>query len=255
MQWRHLLAASDHTPAGTHALRVATRLAERWGATLSVVVVNPPDGWQPDVPPNAKLAVLRGIPGIEIARLAETLAPDMIVLGRRLRGGPDDPHLGPTADQVVRRSTVPCLFVPAGQEELLHIVTALDGTDRGLKVLREAVALRAELPGVPELRVVTVERRDHAPSERAHGGSDVATSRELRIRQAMASANGAADAARLIVRFGDPVPAILGEVPDAARDVLVIGNHRGGPGGVPASTGVGRSLLYAAPCAVLTVPL
>jgi nucleotide-binding universal stress UspA family protein len=67
--------------------------------------------------------------------------------------------------------------------------------------------------------------------------------------------NGEAARMDLVVLSGDPVTGILGQIENPQDALLVVGNHRGGPAGVVASTGVGRALLYRAPCAVVTIPL
>ena len=57
------------------------------------------------------------------------------------------------------------------------------------------------------------------------------------------------------VRRGDPVEQILAEVAATGTSVLVVGYRRGGPPKRVGPTEVARSLVFAAPCAVLTVPL
>ena len=58
-----------------------------------------------------------------------------------------------------------------------------------------------------------------------------------------------------LIRWGDPVSAILDMIETTVADLLVIGVRRGGAPGELGSGHVGRDLLQAAPCAVLTVPI
>lgn len=185
-----------------------------------------------------------GVPGVEIVRLGERLGADLLILGRNPSPGPDRASLGATADAVIRRSTVPCLLVHDSSEWFRQHLAALDGTDRGLVVYERAQAFQALAGG--RLDVVTVQ-----PGE-GEGGPRVPTAREIRLRSLLARHRSGTD---LIVRQGDPLAAVRGVLHDYSVDVLIVGTHRGGPAGPPDSSGVGRSLLYAAPCAVLTVPL
>jgi nucleotide-binding universal stress UspA family protein len=80
------------------------------------------------------------------------------------------------------------------------------------------------------------------------------TVRDLLGRQ-VASAMGPEADIRVFHRHGDVVDQVLDGLSAEAGDLLVVGVRRGGPADVAESTGNGRRLLAAAPCAVLTVPL
>ena len=197
--------------------------------------------------------VTYGIPGIEIVRMADELDVDLLVLGRAIYTVGGEPRLGPTADQVARRSRVPCLFVPDSQDEFGHHMVALDGTERGYSILEAAREFFSVTGG--DLHVVTVE-----PDESGGGHADAAApqSRTLRVAgtlDRLARANGVPKRYEFRVLRGEPVDLLTHELSDPRRDLLVVGSRRGGPAGLSLSTGVGRALLFSVQCAVLTVPL
>lgn len=247
MTWSHLLAASDDSPAGLHAVRTAERLARGAGAKLTVLTVMPSsDGLVPDELRRLEPRVGYGLPAIEIVRAAEQIGADLIVLGRSVtRNGPRS-GLGSTADLVARRSRVPCLFIPKEQQSFHHLLVALDGTDRGMTVLDGA----QEFVKVQEsdLEPIFADASPDSWRREAH------TERSLRLIHAL-EAQRPAPGHPLRVVNGEPVAGIMAAIDPGGDDVLVIGCRRGGPGGVAESTGVGRSLLHTAPCAVLTIPL
>ena len=250
MRWRHILAAGDAAPAGLHAIRVARDLAASAGVRCSAVTVLPPGAGEqvPDALAEHEPVVAHGVPGIEIVRVAEETGADLIVLGRTIHGDPDGLRLGSTADQVARRSRVPCLFVPEAQDCFCDHLVALDGTDRGYAVLETAQAFLGLVSG--RITVVTVEP--------AAADGAIPHARSMRVARKLDEL-GRGEAGRpkipLTVLRGDPVEAIRGALDAARAGLLVLGARRGGPGGPPVGTGVGRMLLSSAQSAVLTVPL
>ena len=257
MTWGHVLAAVDESPAGLHALAVATDLCQVGKLRLSVVTVLPlgSEAARP-VPPEIAVrhpTVARGIPGIEIVRVAEEAGADLLVLGRRLYAFDSGPRLGPTADQVARRSRIPCLFVPEQQDRFTHHLVALDGTERGFAVLGAAREFQHLAGG--DVEVVTVEPPEASVGTGAH---EVPRARTLRVAgtlDRMAQENGWKHHSFHVLR-GEPVQLLQSELKHPASDLLVVGSRRGGPSGPPPdSSGTGRLLLYSVSCAVLTVPI
>ncbi len=250
MQWDHILVACDDSPAGLHAARIAERIAHAAEARLSVLTVLESTAEAASEPvARLKPIVAYGVPGIEIVRVTDEIGADLVVLGRTVSEDSPEPRLGSTADAVARRSRVPCLFVPHGQDRLEHLVVALDGTERGLAVLTGAREFMARWGG--DLEVVTVELGADA------GTLDTAvpSSHHLRIARALGGPDRGEVPAVRILR-GEPTTGIRENLAHPDRDLLVIGARRGGPVGLPqGSTGVGRRLLHFAPCAVLTIPL
>ncbi len=280
-----ILAATDESAEGRHAVTVAQTIAEGCGAPWTVLTVTPLHSMGPvaagllvsstdsvagaeAVPeferfktwlslgvPGAtnppELALAFGIPGIEISRFARLRDADMIVLGRRDRA-PDRPLLlGDTSDAVVRRSDVPVLFVPTRVTAFKRMVVALDGTDRALAVLEAALGLAKKLGA--EFRALMVEP-DLADEREVGLGSPMPRARTIRLAELLRRVPGGVGQP-LAIRQGNPVQEILAELQETAADLLVIGYRRGGPPQIIGPTDVARNLLYAAPAAVLTVPL
>jgi nucleotide-binding universal stress UspA family protein len=254
MTWGQLLAATDSSPAGLHAVKVARQLADNAGMRLSVMTVLPPgEAAVPDSVAALEPVVAHGVPGIEIVRMAEELEADLLVLGRAIYDHAGVPSLGPTADLVIRRSSIPCLFVPEAQDRFGHHLVALDGTERGYSILAAAREFYRVTGG--DLHVVTVEPGDDPAS---HPEAAPPHSRTLKVAtrlDSLARANGMAVQYDFRVLRGEPVSLLTGELRDPDRDLLVVGSRRGGPAGLSLSTGVGRALLFSAQCAVLAVPL
>jgi nucleotide-binding universal stress UspA family protein len=286
MDLRHILAGADETSAGRDAVECAVALAKRASARVTVlraVMTNVAlaraggarVGWSSSDAEASEIVHLKrwlasdvlaqadlprvdfdlgyGIPGIEICRYAEQHAVDLIVMGRKNRSQTARLLVGDTADAVARRSRVPCLFVPNGGAQIRRLLVALDGSQRGMTVLRHASDFARSIGAT--LRVLTVER---APDDEPHHlASSVRVARtaslEIKVRELVRGTGLAFDA--LQVCRGDVVACILGELGQGGTEALVIGNHRGGPPGILEAGSNARRLLHTAPCAVLTVPL
>jgi len=279
MNLRHIVAATDESDAGRHAVRTAIELAARAGARVTVMRAipapraalesTPPiepaaDGadrssverlqrWaearHPALAPPATVsfAVAYGLPGVEIARFAERESADLLVLGRKPRSLKTRLIMGDTADAVARRSLLPCLFVPADGALPRDVLVAIDGSDRGMVVLAAAQDFARQVGA--DLHSVTVEAC--RPEEPAQLAAAVPASRTLHLGRQVRTAVGR----ELEVRRGDAVEQILAAVHERQCDVLVIGCHRGGPPGIIDAGSTSRRLAHTAPCAILTVPL
>lgn len=258
MRIRHLVVATDASTDGNHAVRVAQSVGERIGAQVTPVLVHFPlpagVASTPFAPIVEELpagtAVAEGIPAIEIVRFAETHAADLIVLSRSPRDHPSVVTLGDTVDAVIRRTEIPCLVVPPGQERFARMVAALDGSERGMAVLQRAWQLRRlSEDGLSAIFVEPLPQGEHA------GMATVPSARGSHLARAMGVMLPGRAAVPLIQRQGDVVAQVTDGLSPAAGDLLVVGVRRLGPAGLSDSTGNGRRLLAAAPCAVLTVPL
>ncbi|HEY8257456.1 MAG TPA: universal stress protein [Gemmatimonadales bacterium] len=284
MDLRHILAGADESAAGREAVRTAVVLAGRASARVTVLrtIVGAAsavhavmgDGAGPDdgrgevtrlrrwlgadlltVPGGepVHIDIGFGIPGIEICRYADQFSIDLIVIGRKQRSQSARMLIGDTADAVARRSQVPCLFVPPGQDDVRSLLVALDGTDRGLAVLRQACAF-AQSVGA-SLRVVTVERADADEPGVLASRLPVARTSALEGRARGIIAQYDLPRTELIVRRGDVVAEVLTAMDTCAADTLVIGYHRGGPPGILEAGSCARRLLHTTPSAVITIPL
>ena len=275
MQLRHILVATDRSDVSRNALRVALTLAHRAGARVTVMTtisarVTVPDEtgsalarleqWMdPELrgaPPEVAvgLGVTFGIPGVEICRFADEHEVDLIVVGRKQRSQATRLLVGDTADAVARRSRTPCLFVPLGVSAPERVLVALDGSRRGLTVLRAACGFAGAVGA--RLDAVTVEpaRADEPPELAAL----IPTGRSDALRETIAELAECAPAAGvpegLVVRRGPVAETLLVAVEETAADALVLGFHRGGPPGVLEAGSIARHLTHSAACAVLTVP-
>jgi nucleotide-binding universal stress UspA family protein len=283
MPFRRIVAATDDTETGHHSVVVAAGIAARTGATFEVLtVVGSPSDLSPsaaaedlrrwlhsvglDTAANpATVVVARGLPGIEIARYGEEQEVDLLVLGRQHRTQAERLVLGDTADALARRSRIPCLFIPTHHDGVSRVLAALDGTERGFRVMVMAADFARAVSG--RLRAVTVERLRvdeprnisiHMPDARSAKLSQAID--RLRVDEPV-SYNlwewpGEPAGGRVLrARQGEVVEEVLLEVTTSAADVLVIGYHRGGPPGSLEAGSIGRRLAHSARCAVLTVPL
>jgi len=277
MELRHVVAATDQSAAGHHAVVVAARLAERAGARLTVLQVRPavgtgglPVGSPADAEHQTLLrdlsrsleselarqapktapafTVMSGVPGIEIPRYAEEHAGDLLVLGRQRRTQRQRMFLGDTADAVARRSRVPCLFVGVDSDELGPMLVCVDGTERSLEVYQTAVDFsRAAGIGTKAVTVEPVWLNE--PEDLA---AKLPASRTLRLNRTLERGLPSPD---LRIRRGNVLAELLAEATETGARLLALGYHRGGPPGIVEGGSVARGLLHSALCAVLTVPL
>jgi nucleotide-binding universal stress UspA family protein len=277
MELRHVVAATDQSEAGHHAVLVAARLAERAGARLTVLSVRPasPAGAaaQPAVSDSERQTLLRdlsqrleadlrrhapglapsftvltGVPGIEIPRYAEEHAGDLLVLGRKQRTQRQRMFLGDTADAVARRSQVPCLFAGVDCDDFAPMLVCLDSTERSAQVFQAASDF-ARSTGT-KLQAVTVEPVWlNEPEDLA---AKLPASRTMRLNRTLDRGTGPTD---LRIRRGNVLSELLAEAAETSARLLAFGYHRGGPPGIVEGGSVARGLLHSALCAVLTVPL
>lgn len=253
-EYRRVLAATDESPQGSHAVDVACRIARGSSAVLDVVTVCSQKapalraGEKP-VPCLTAMTELHGVPGVEIVHYAEASHADLLVLGRSPRDRTAPAMLGPTSDSVIRRRSGPTLLVPAAIERFEHLLIALDGSRRGLSVLGPAAAF-ARVMGADRTIVCVLPATPDALADDA-GWVDP---RCARVHEAAATGNGVGPI-KTLVRVGDPVAGILQAIEELRADGVVIGVRRGGPPGELGSGHVGRDILRAARVAVLTVPI
>src|SRR3954468_17726335 len=174
MQLSNIVAATDESDAGRQAVRTALELASKTGACVSVMHAMPFDDngfapaleqlerWaQSDLPPldpmpRVTFSLANGLPGIEIGRFAEEVRADLVVVGRKPRTRMARLLVGDTADAVARRSRLPCLFVPPRDAPTRRVLVAVDGSERGMTVLKAADGFARQIGA--ELGVLTVER-------------------------------------------------------------------------------------------------
>jgi nucleotide-binding universal stress UspA family protein len=287
MELRHILAGADESGAGRDAVGCALSLATRASARVTVLraimrkavptrtramageglpaedaetreVVRLQRWLAPDLQmrnqmPPVDFEIGFGIPGIEICRYAEQAAVDLIVLGRKWRSQSTRLLVGDTADAVARRSRLPCLFVPSGDSDIGSLLVGLDGTERGMIVLRQACDFARKIGAT--LRIITVEQAPPGEPTDLAATIPVARTASLEVKAREIVKRNGLTLADFLVRRGDVVSCVLGALHHGKPEVLVIGCHRGGPPGILEAGSKARRLLHMAPCAVMTIPL
>jgi nucleotide-binding universal stress UspA family protein len=280
---RHIIVATDESEAGRSAVRAGLDLARRAFARVTIMRVVQvesiaflgsveggvlgPDAaadalerlqrWVDaeigaDSPVSVELGIALGVPGIEICRFAEQRGADLLVLGRKHRSAVARILVGDTADAVIRRSRMPCLFVEQGALPLSQLLVALDGSERGMRVYTAARAFAQSIGA--GLTVVTVEKGEAAQAAAPVPPLPLTRSSWLWSELGSPGAPASAETA-VSIRQGRVVSEILAEITGCGADLLTFGCHRGGPSGILESGGTARHLLHSAPVSVLTIPL
>jgi nucleotide-binding universal stress UspA family protein len=286
---RHIVVATDESDAGRQAVRAGLELAARAAARLTVMraasvravpLMGAMAGGAEDteldgagmalerlqhwlaaevIPAGTgvpvELGIAFGVPGIEICRFAEQRAADLLVLGRKHRSPMARLLVGDTADAVLRRSRVPCLFVQPGSGPFREALVALDGSERGMRVLTATRGFARSVGAA--LRAVTVEDQQPSPAS----APAVPSTRSSRLQREVASIVSRetgphhVEDSGVAIRRGAIVREILAEVAESHPDVLAFGYHRGGPPGIIEGSSTGRQLAHTAPVSVLAIPL
>jgi nucleotide-binding universal stress UspA family protein len=287
---RRILCPVDFSDDSAAALERAAVLARRYDATLTVLHIVPPAGVDQDLPPGAaawgRSAAVMVEPGVtasvglevqrfvqprvgpevptttliaeardtagQIARKADQLGADLIVMGTHGRGGFEPLLLGSTADEVLRRTHCPVLTSPPGPAHaasptpFTSILCAVDGPPASSRAFDQAVQLAADFAADLSILQVALPPPDtggdssdrDASSPRSGGASDESGTRVERL-----------------VSLGHAADAILRRAKERRCDLIVIGSRNRG-----ASDGfrVGRTthhVVRAACCPVWTVPI
>ncbi|HSD31343.1 MAG TPA: universal stress protein [Gemmatimonadales bacterium] len=223
--------------SGSPADLAAARAVERLQALCAPAVLPAP---------SASYRAAFGWPSIEIARCAEEIGADLIVLGKGeevTRGAAEN-----VTTATMRRSRVPVLVAPAQHRTYRRVLACVDDSPHAVEVLEVAQAA-AEGFGA-HLAALHVE-----PAE-----SGVLSSEERRpwLRYIEQSGTGGAVLApcEAIVRQGDVTTEILAECRAEDAELLVFGYRRGMNYGDPgAVTTVTARLLRRASCGLLAVPV
>jgi nucleotide-binding universal stress UspA family protein len=197
--------------------------------------------------PSVSYRAAFGWPSIEIARCAEDVGADVIVLGKGeevARGAAEN-----VTTAALRRSRVPVLVAPAVHRVYRTVLACVDDSPHAVEVLEVAQNMADHFGAhALALHVEPAEAGLPAPGTRRHW---------LRYVEAGQRQGGTALApCETAVRQGDVTSEILSEA--AARDVelIVFGYRRGMNYGDPgAVTTVAARLLRRAPCALLAVPV
>lgn len=250
--YKRVLAATDETDQGAHAVEVACTIARNAGAVLDVVTVRTAAHVPATTSAPCLTAVteLYGLPGVEVVHYAESSRAGLLVLGRSSRSRTAPAMMGPTSDGVIRRRLGPTLMVPREVNRIERVLVALDGSRRGLDALGPGV----EFARVMKAQVSVICVLPEAPGALRDDAAWVDPRRARVLAAAAVTGNGSGPL-HTVISTGEPVRHILQSVDDLRCDVLVLGVRRGGPPGELGSGHIGRDVLRAAPGAVLTVPI
>jgi nucleotide-binding universal stress UspA family protein len=256
MSIKRVLAATDGSRHGDHAVLVAEALAKQAKGTFALLAVDTVTGaWEPSLQwwnapavSCGTATLIRGLPGIEIVHHAESWKADLVVLGRHDHTPERPLALGPTSDAVIRRRNGLSLFVPKDMPPVRNAVIAIDGSLRGLRIVASAVSLL-------NLTQAKVHFICVLPGERPNPADSSRDPWRARVSNLIGLLKLASGPCQYMSCWGEPVGKILEAVRGVGADLLVLGVRRGGKPGELGSGCVGRRLLESAPCAVLTVPI
>jgi len=254
--YKRVLAATDESDQGAHAVEIACTIARNAGAVFEVVTVRTAGlvpattSCRTSTPCLTAVTELHGLPGVEVVHHAESSRAELLVLGRSSRSRAAPAMLGATSDGVIRRRLGPTLMVPREVSRIERVLVALDGSRRGLGVLGPGIDF-AHVMGA-ELSVVCVLPEAPGALRDDEGWVDP---RRARVLETAAETGNGSGPIPTIMSTGEPIRHILQTLDDLRCEVLVLGVRRGGPPGELGTGHVGRDVLRAAPGAVLTVPI
>lgn len=262
MMIRHVVAATDFSPASDVAARRAARLAATHGAALCVLhafdaqqatAAAPPEAQQRLAEFAASLTAQAGSevdrhfavgpPAAVIAAYVGTRDGSLVVIGSRAE--PTLAGLGSTALKVVRRPACPVLIVRAAEGgPYATVLSAVDLRDGSVRAASFAVAL------FPDARHHLLQALDSA-----------ATKESVQVRaehdlQQLAQRLSTAATHPLVAVTADDVPAraILVAAANLGADCVVVGHHGKGTATDSHLGSMAQHVIYAALSDVLVVP-
>ncbi|MCP5328635.1 MAG: universal stress protein [Steroidobacteraceae bacterium] len=260
---RHILAATDFSPAATAAAQRAAALARRSGARLTLAHVLPTDElsvWQGLLgsgdealrsglrheaqqqltafaatlgsDPDIETQVLEGQPAAALHELAATLAADLLVLGQHGDGSAPAPLLGSTASKLLRKCRQPVLLVrrPMVDTDYAALLVAVDFSPASALSIRYAREL------APGAQLTLLHAHEFPYEGKLHfAGIEPAVIERFRTemldqarsslhRLAAASDPGEMAYDTALLR-GAPSRVILEQAAARGSDLIVIGKH------------------------------
>jgi nucleotide-binding universal stress UspA family protein len=226
--------------------------------------------------------VVAGDPPSALAQFANQERADLLCLGRGRRRRGSARFGGNTAQRLLVRTRVPALVVPALHPRVpIRILAAVDERRGGESVFDVGCELGASgEPWVDTLHIIDPEVRafvraaagDGAPNGdvQEHGGSrDNATAHDdaslyQRAREwvdaSLENVSIRTNRVTSVIGAGDPGQEIIRHARRSSTDLIVIGrggdaSHASLPSGAFPLGSTTRLVLWAAPCAVLVLPL
>src|SRR5689334_11816500 len=250
-----VLAGVDSSRASRDALDCALAMSARYGAELVVVHAVPPGrpfSWHAGAlvalmerlrreaaQVNVALTerVQSGEPAEMILLHAQTLRPDVIVVGTSQRRGIERLRVGSVAERVAAKAAVPVLSVPrrrrtSAPQPLRHIAVAVDFSASSGRAIEQALALATG----PSDRITLIHVvPGFSSAVRPHlDGYAVVPYQDERIREARLRLRNAASVERARIPIdtrvvpGDTTTEINRVIDTIGADVLIVGNPRRG---------------------------
>ncbi len=188
-----------------------------------------------------------GMPSVEIARCAEEIGADLIVIGRGTEIVQSREESVTAA--TLRRTRVPVLVAPLHHGVVRHILACADDSPNSSSVLDAALAMGEYY----DARVVALHVEPTGASGVVPGESRPWLRSLDRAREDRGTAVAECETA---VRQGDPATEILAQAATDHTDLLVFGYRRGLHYGDAAAIGtVAVRLVRHTECALLAVPV
>jgi nucleotide-binding universal stress UspA family protein len=286
---KNLLVCTDGSEYSEGAIREAIRLAKTTGAkltALSVIDFNPEfqalapglvDKMEADIRKHLEevkgkaaaesveaeaFTLLSDAPYNGIARQAEKVGADLIIMGRRGKTGLKRLLIGSVTKRVIGHASCNVLVVPRGAKlECRKVLCAIDGSVYGDAAAREAVMI-ARRCGSELTFISVVHAETTSPLDIVHSQMhrDLIAENELRIAEScLKSAGERAEEENIrsecLVLAGRSYEVIVKSATERGADLIVMGSH--------GRTGVDRLLMGSvtervvgnAECAVLVVKM
>lgn len=255
--FRHILAATDLSPAALPAVDRALQLAQAGGAPCTVVhalgldALAPLRPWLADSAGDdlaaqaerelrallagrpggtaAGVRVERGLAGSAVLAAADAVAADLVVIGARGSGMAAHLLLASTAHRLLRQSRRPVLVARQGTPApYRRAVVAVDFSPAS------ALCLAAAARVAPEASLLLLHVLEIPPAsllaDAGLAADDIrryraeASDRALARLRALAAEGGRPDC-QVLVLDGEPAPTLLEQVRLQAGDLVVMGKH------------------------------
>jgi nucleotide-binding universal stress UspA family protein len=203
---------------------------------------------------------LTGPPAPALLAYAEEIAADLVVVGRRGRGGFNSLQLGSTAHQVAELASAPVAVVPATSASssdgwpFATIAVGLDGTS----VSAEALAWVASVAHESSASVVAIHALEIAPAFAAAGlvveYGQARTTIKAEVESWCEPLGEAGVPFTVVVEEGGPAGVLLHAITTQQADLLVVGRRVSGSfPGMSMGSAAHRALGYA-PCPTVVIP-
>ena len=275
LPFRHILVATDFSPASTQAVLQAVAFAKLYSSSLFIANILPPDAprsasddaWRAGQRLETELLVGGQLRGVDhklvvgsgeiwegLSRAVAHYAIDLIVVGTRGRTGLARVLLGSVAERIFRKSNCPVLTVGprsiavSSDTIIRRVLFATDFTQHSLYALPYAISVaRQSGASLALLHLVPDLAKESVPSKE----SSLEAVRQ-RLRELVPQDAGIAEP-DVVVGFGKPVTRILAVAAEQAPELIVMGLRQ------PADPLAGRRWMTAfeiagkANCGVLTV--